>query len=1069
MMSSLDRPESEQKIERLPAERRQLTVVFVDVVDATSLSERLDPEDFFSVLRDYRDICEESIRRFGGHLARMVGDGLLAYFGLPRAHEDDAERAVRAALSIVSRLQAHLFSTAESGPARLNIRIGINTGLVVIGSLVGETDLRQQDVFGAAAHVAARLQAMAPANCVLIGPRTYELVRGTFRCACLGAQDLKGIEQPIVVWQVDGLERTESRFERTRTSPRTPLVDRVAEHAMLLERWAKADKGSGSVVVISGDPGIGKSRLVHALRLSLVRARKVTLHFQCSPLHVNTPLAPLIERDRHAAGVAESNKPAVMLAKLRALLSLAVADTDAVLPYYGALLSIPSHEDYRPADLRSPSERKRALAAIIQVVVELSRRRSVMIVVEDIQWVDATSIELLEGLVPLVRRERILLILTHRSDYQPYWLAGQDLHAIPLTKLTAPECEKMVRLVAGPRAATKSLTSRIIERTDGIPLFIEEFTRAAVESNRSVATSRAPKRQPDEPLVPISLQDSLMERLDALGDGKRIAQVAAVIGRKFNYSTLSHLLEGTCHELHGRLADLEAAGLLFAESATAFVFQHAMIQEAAYASLPRHLRAQLHARAASYLRQASSESDGSQLAVLAHHYARAGMILDAARARLEAGKAALAGSANREAIANLWEGVEVISNSSPSQERFEIELALQANLAMAYTSLAGWSGPQVDQRYSRALELCRNYGTVREKSIVLWGITIGKLVGSELTRSLELARGFVELADEWHDEEAAMMAHTADMLANFFLGRLQEAKASAEWVLNRYDHSKHCALVNVYQHDPKVLALVYGGHMAWLLGHPQHAKSSCEAARQLARELAHPFMLAFALILGVADYLYEGDHARSLASVEEGVAIARQHGLSMYGVFGALWAIPAFVQRGPNPKALEELSTLLATLLENNCYLQAPLYQICLAREFSRFDQVERARTLAKAAEVLMKQTGERWFEPEVYRVRAVLFCEEPNPDYGNAIHFFARSLAAAKELKTAGWELRAAISFARLLRNHVGANEAVAILTEAREKFSRAEKSADLAEAEGLLRELRSGHESKPVTQRDL
>jgi hypothetical protein len=849
------------------------------------------------------------------------------------------------------------------------------------------------------------------------------------------------------------------------------MIDREAEHAMLLRWWAMATKGSGSVVAISGDPGIGKSRLVLALRSSLAGTPKETLYFQCSPLHVNTPLAPFIERERRAAGLGERSKPAEMLAHLRTLLSLAIEDTATVVPYYGALLSIPPHDDYQPADLRLPSERRQALAAIIRVLVELSRRRPVMIVVEDAQWIDATSIELLEGLVPLISRERILLIVTYRSDYQPYWLVGQDLRVISLTKLEMPDCEKMVRFVAGQRPVTKSLMRRIVERTDGVPLFIEEFTRAAIESKRSRTANdnHASKRQPDEPLVPVSLQDSLMERLDALGGGKRIMQVASVIGRKFEYNTLLYLLGWTGPELSGKLAELESAGLLFDESVTAFVFKHAMIQEAAYASLPKHSRTQLHARLASYLSEASSGNDGGQLAVLAHHYSRAGMTLDAARARLEAGKAALARSANREAIANLWEGVEVLSNSSPSQERFQTELALQANLALAYTSLAGWSAPQVDQPYSRALELCRSYGTIHERSMVLWGVTIAKLVGSELAKSLELARGFIQLADEWHDDEAGLMAHTADMLANFFLGKLQEARESAEWVLDRYDDSKHRNLVNTYQHDPKVVALVYEGHIAWLLGQPERAKSSCEAARRRARELAHPFMLSFALILGVADHLYERNHAKNVASVEEGVAIARQHGLSMYGAFGALWAIQALAEQGPNPKTLEELSALLTNLLENNCYLQAPLYQIHLAEEFGRLNQVGRAHALSNAAEILMKKTGERWFEPEIYRVRAVLFCQEPNPDYGNAIHFFARSLASAKELKTAGWELRSAISFARRLRNLVGTHEAQAILTEAREKFSPGENSIDLTEADDLLRELRSVRECKPRAQHDL
>jgi class 3 adenylate cyclase/predicted ATPase/DNA-binding transcriptional ArsR family regulator len=1039
----------------LPAERRQLTVVFINIADANSLSERLDPEDFFSILGTYREVCNRSIEKYGGHLARMIGDEILAYFGVPHAHEDDPERAIHAALSIAEAIGKQEFSTLDRKSVRLNVRIAINTGVVVVGSShVGSGPRRE--IFGTPAHIAARLQDVAPVDGIVIGPLTYELVRGAFECTCLGEQTFKGVTEPITAWRVERPLDSESRFERTRTAPLTPIVGRAGELALLAGLWGKSVEGAGQIAVISGEAGIGKSRLIQAFRGSLEPSPKVTLYFQCSPLQISTPLAPMIDRDRRAAGITQSDSAAAMVGKLRSLLRAAISDVDSALPYYGALLSIPACEDYAPADLRSAKEHERALKAVVDATVGLSRRQPVLMIVEDAQWIDPTSIELLGHLMHSIGTERILLIITHRSEYDPYWLIERSIHALSLGRLDTRDCEQMVRSAAGDIPVPRGILRKIIERTDGVPLFLEEFTRAVFgDEHRSRPNNRS-SRHEIEPLVPASIHDSLMERLDRLGDAKRVAQVAAIFGRQFEYEGLQHLLELPPRALTQALTKIEESGLLYRQRSgtRAFLFKHAMIQEAAYTSLLKELRADLHARAANWLRR-RSPLDGPQLAILGYHYSRAGMIREAVAARLDAGKAALARSASKEAIANLWEGVELVSQLSPSQPRFEAELALQSTLAMAYTSLAGWSGPQVDEPYRRAQELCRTYGTTREKSIVLWGVTIAKVVNCELTRSLDLANEFMHLSREWDDRHATMMAHTAAVVVNFFLGRLSQAQALAKSVCAQYDEGTDRDVVGIYQHDPKVVSLVYLGHIEWLFGRGEEAKACCEAAVRLARQLDHPFMLAYALILGGSYYLYEGDVDKNLAWVQEGVKIANEHALSIYGIFGPLWATPALAARTPGPATLDYLAGLLSKLLENRCYLQAPFYQILLATELGRDGQVARARALAADAQALMERTGERWFEPEIYRVRACLCGEAPDPDSQTASALFARSLASARELNTAGWELRTAISFARFLANEGRRDRAREVLREARAGFCGNEMTVDLAEASRMLERL--------------
>ncbi|WP_065753222.1 adenylate/guanylate cyclase domain-containing protein [Bradyrhizobium paxllaeri] len=1048
--------------EALHAERRQLTVVFVDIVGSTPLSERIDPEDFFAVIRTYRDICDEQIRRYGGHIARMIGDGLLAYFGVPQAHENDPERAVRASLAIAAAIKEQKFPLSDGSFVRLGVRIGVNTGEVVVGSVPGEPADRRE-VFGSSAHVAARLQGLASENGVVVGSSTYELTRGTFSYTPLGRRPLKGVEEPVEAWRAEALASSGSRFDRAQRSPLAPMINRTNEGALLAEMWRQAAAGSGRVGVVSGEPGIGKSRLIRQFRSNLDASPREVLSLQCSPFHVNTPLAPEIERLRRATGIQETDDPELALAKLRALLARAVPNVGHALRYYGAVLSIPACSEYEPADLGSPFERERAFQVFIDVLVSASRRQPILMIFEDVQWMDPTTIELLVRVIAHCSGERVMILITHRDDYRADWLSGSAIQRIALQKLATHYCEEMVAAVAGKDIVSRRITSQIVERTDGVPLFVEEFTRAVIDSSTvaNAADGLALGEKLPKPLVPSSIHDSLMERLDRLGPAKRVAQIASVFGRQFTYDGIFNVLPGKGETLRRALQALASAGVVYRieeSQGTVFTFKHAMIQEVAYSSLLKEERRELHARVASWLLQEAAIGESSQPAVLGYHYARAGNIPEAIEAWLQAGKSALRRSATKEAVAHLREGLSLIPKLPASARRFEAEIALQSNLAMAYTANAGWSDPNVYGPYSRALKLCANYGTIREKATVLWGSTIAKLVNCELTKGLKHAQDFVRRAEEWRDDEAALMAYTAALIANFFLGRLEQAAELATLVSARYNPREHAKLVQIYQHDPLIVSLVYSGHTEWLLGRPGRARECCETARQLASEIGHPFMLAFASILGVSDHWYEGDLAANLASVERGMKVADEYGYPMYRVIGPLWATSALAARGPAPEVLEHLCRLLGKLPAENRCIQMPLYRILLATEFGRIGQIERARSFAASAEALMKQTGERWAAPEIYRIHGSLLCQEPLRDDRAAKRLFKRSLDSARKLGAVGWELRTAISIARLLSADDGASgraEARELLISTRAKFASAETSGDLREADELVRAL--------------
>jgi class 3 adenylate cyclase/DNA-binding transcriptional ArsR family regulator len=1060
-LGGLQRTQATPNVETaLHAERRQLTVAFIDIVGSTPLSERIDPEEFFAIIRTYRDICDEQIRHYGGHIARMMGDGLLAFFGVPQAHENDPERAVRASLAVAAAIKEHRFLLSDGSFVHLGVRIGVNTGMVVVGHVPGEPPDRRE-VFGSSAHVAARLQGLAGENGVVVGSSTHELTSGTFIYAPLGPRTLKGVEEPVEAWCAEALASSESRFERAQRSPLAPMINRTSESALLAEMWQQSLTGSGQVGVISGEPGIGKSRLIRQFRSFLGGSSRDVLSLQCSPFHLNTPLAPEIERLTRATGIKDTDDAERAMAKLRLLLTRAATDVEQSLRYYGAVLSIPACSGYEPADLGSPSERERAFQAFIDVLVAAARKRPILGIVEDVQWIDPTTIELLLRVIDHCPDERIMLLITHRDDYRADWLSSPAIRRIGLQKLAVHECEQMVAAVAGGDFVPRRITSQIVERTDGVPLFVEELTRAVVDSGAAPpAEGPLPGGKLPEPLVPASIHDSLMERLDRLGSAKRVAQIASVFGRRFNYEGIFGVLPGKGETLKHALQALEKAGIVYRSEESqgaVFTFQHAMIQEVAYSSLLKEERRELHARVASWLLQEDAIGESSQPAVLGYHYTRAGHIPEAIEAWLQAGKSALRRSATKEAVAHLREGLSLIPKMPSSPQRFEAEIALQSNLAMAYTANAGWSGPNVDGPYDRALKLCANYGTIREKATVLWGSTIAKLVNCELSKGLEHAQDFVRRAQEWGGE-AALMADTSAVIANFFLGRLEQASELAALVSSRYDPREHGKLVQIYQHDPLIVSLVYSGHIEWLLGRPGRARECCVTARQRANEIGHPFMLAFASILGVADHWYEGDLAANLASVKSGLKVADEYGYPMYHVIGPLWATAALAARGPAPTVLEQLCGLLDKLPAEDRCIQMPLYRILLATEFGRIGQIERARSLASSAETLMKQTGELWAAPEVYRIHGSLLSLEPSRDDRAAMRLFKRSLASAEKLKAVGWELRTAISIGRLAstgKSASGRAEARELLLSTRAKFASGETSRDLREADDLVKVL--------------
>ena len=665
------------------SERRQLTVMFVDLVGSTALSAKLDPEDLRSVIGAYHRCCTELIERDGGFVAKYMGDGVLAYFGYPQAQEDDAELAVQAGLAIVAAVPQ--LRTAAGVPLR--VRVGIATGVVVVGDLIGAGAAREQAVVGETPNLAARLQAVADPDTVVIAEGTRRLLGNLFELKELGAKDLKGIAEPVRAWAALRAGSAEGRFEALHASGLTALVGRDEEIALLLRRWAKAKSGEGQVVLLSGEPGIGKSRLTAALLESLAGEPHTRLRYFCSLQHTDSALYPVIGQMARAAGLARDDAPQATLDKLDVLLArTATSQEDAAL--FAEMLSLASDGRYPVLNLTPPQRRQRTLEALIAQTEALSRQNPLLMVFEDAQWADPTSLELLGRAIDRIANRRALLLVTFRPEFKAPWIGRPYVTALGINRLAQPDVDAMIDRLVGTKSLPASIRRDIVERTDGIPLFVEEMTKAVLESEGEARRSAAAIPSPAL-AVPASLHASLMARLDRLGPAKEIARIGAVIGREFSHSLVAAVAGKPEPELASALMRLIAAGLLFSQGAPPhanYLFKHALVQDAAYGTLLREPKRALHVRIAETLETQFAEIAERQPELLARHYNEAGQIEKAASLWAKAGQQSLARSALVEAAEQLRRALDLIATLPGTPELRRTQIKLQVALTTAAAS-----------------------------------------------------------------------------------------------------------------------------------------------------------------------------------------------------------------------------------------------------------------------------------------------------------------------------------------------------------------------------------------------
>jgi len=822
-------------------ERRQITVMFCDIVGSTALSETLDPEDLREVMRTYQSTASAIIARYDGHVAQYLGDGLMVYFGYPLAHEDDAARAVRAGLEIVEAVQA------LSLPITLAVRVGISTGVVVVGETGAGDAAVPSAAVGETPNLAARVQALAEPNAVMVTEYTHRLLGGAFAQGDFGEHRLKGISEPIQVYRVWGEIAAESRFEAWHLSGVTPLVGRRDEVGVLTARWAHAREGRGRVVLLSGEPGIGKSRLIQTLREHLAGEPHLRLRYQCSPYHGTSALYPVITQLEGAAQFLRGDSPDQRLAKLEAVVARATDAPEEIVPFFAAMLSIDAGHRYPLPDLSPQRRRERMLDAVSAYVGGLAVREPLLVVFEDAQWIDPTTAEALTRLVERVRESRILMVVTFRPEFTPPWPSAPHISALAIERLTRREGAAMVEKVAGGKPLPEALIDHIVAKTDGVPLFLEELTKTVIDSG--ILVDQGDHYTLTEPLVPLSipatLQDLLIARLDRLAPVKEIAQIGAVIGREFSYELISAVspLEGD--ELLEALGQLVNAEVIFRRGQlpnASYVFRQALLRDAAYESLLRSRRQELHRQIAEAMEERSLQKGESQPELLAQHYASAGLPDKATLHWLEAGRRAARLGTYVEAVAHLTKGLEQVKRLPPGEAQDRLELDLQAALAAALVAGRGPSVQGARTAFDRAHILCRRLRDRPRMFDVLAGLVGYHFARGDMGSALATAREIERLAQNADDPVQILKAQATVAQPLVMRGEFAAAMDYINAVLGS-DPRRHEEPVQNFNQDYRARCLVFAANALWPLGQPDRSRAAQADGEAQARALGHSYTL----------------------------------------------------------------------------------------------------------------------------------------------------------------------------------------------------------------------------------
>jgi class 3 adenylate cyclase/tetratricopeptide (TPR) repeat protein len=1035
------------------AERRQLTVLFCDLVDSTRLARTFDPEDWRDIVRGYQQTCAEVIQRFDGYIAQYLGDGLLMYFGYPQAHEDDAQRAGLAGLGILDALESLNARLEQGRGVRLAVRVGVHTGPVVVDTMGGGN--RQETLaLGDTPNIAARLQGLAAPNTVVVSAATLGLIEGFFTAQALGAPPLKGVEEPLQVYQLLAASEAQTRLDIVTPRGLTPLVGREQEVGLLLERWAQSMEGHGQVVLLSGEAGIGKSRLVEVLRERVGREGATWLTFRCSPYHRNSALYPVITHLQRVLHVRPQETPAAHLEKLEHALQATSLPLEEAVPLLAALLSIPLAERYAPLDWSPHKQKQKTYETLVAWLVAEAERQPVLAVWEDLHWADPSTLEWLALVIDQTPTTPLYTLLTYRPEFPPPWAPRSYLSQLTLNHLPRPQIEAMLQRLTGGKRLPAEVVRQLVAKTDGVPLFVEELTKTVLEAGW--LQEQEDHYELTGPLptlaIPTTLQDALRARLDRLPDGKAVAQLGAVLGRTFSYELLRAVSPLDELALWRGLVQLVKAEVLYQRGMppqATYMFKHALLQEAAYQSLLRSTRQQYHQRTAQVLAERFPDLAETQPELLAHHYTEASLNAQAVVYWQRAGQSAHGRAAFPEAMGHLTTGLEVLKTLPDTPARMQQELNLLLLLAEAVNYAKGQASSDFEHVYAQAYTLCQRLGDPPQLVRVLHGFRQVYGARGEFQRAREYGEQALALAQRRQDPALLADAHYALGVPLYNLGEITLARAHFEQGMPFAD-----ALAQPRRSRVGVLYRTFVAVNLWYLGYPDQAVRRSHEALTLAQS-SNPYTWYWAQHMAGQLHRLRREVHVAYERFEAALALASEQGLVQWlpsCLHQCGWALAA---QGQYEAGMAKMRQGIAALQTIGVKMGLPGLLVRLAEACGNSGQAEEGLRLLAEALAVMDNTGERILETELYRIKGMLLLQQTVPDAPQAEACFQQALAVARRQQTKSWELRAAISLSRLWQRQGKRDAARELLAPIYDWFTEGFDTADLQEAKALLEAL--------------
>ena len=1035
------------------AERRQMTVMFCDLVGSTEIAAESDPEATSELLQRYTAEVSRAIVEHGGHVAKFLGDGVLAYFGWPRADEDAAARAVKAGLAAVARV-----SKLDSARGPLTARVGIATGPVVVSDLIGEGASERGAIAGPTPNLAARLEACAEPGEVVIHDVPRRLTGALFELEPRGAAHLKGFSEPVEIWRVLGPAREATRFDARRSGRLTAFVGRESESSLLADRWRRARDGEGQAVLLSGEAGIGKSRILREFRRMLAADGETTLlQLQCSPDEVDTAFSPFARELAAGAGIAPGDPAERQAERFDAHLRTLFADPALAGALLSGLVGLPA-ERYPPLEMASQRRQQATIHHLAERIQALARDVPVVLLAEDLHWADPSSLATLDALVAGLDDAAVLVVATTRPGFQPDWIHHGSATFYSLNRLSREAGRAITVAVAGGKALPDEVVTQIIARTDGVPLFVEELTKAILEAGllREFEDRFELNGQLPVLAIPSTLQDSLMARIDRMAPIKQVLQAAACLGREFERDLLAEVVDRPPAELADALEQLIEAELVFRRTRAGgdrFIFKHALVQDAAQATLLSGQRQVLHQRIADALER----QGGTDQAVLARHCLEAGHAQRAAKLYLEAGNASMSASALDEAISAFEKGLEALGGVEAEARRDRLELGLRVGLGTTRMARFGWAHEAVAEAMEPAVELAGRFGDSDALCSLLWGLWVHFQTRAEFPRAWHWLARLEDLSADAPGSDLAIVKDMSVGCQHFWEADYARALFHTDRLAAVYDRDRHSRITRLTNHDPLVFSQHWAGSLAdWIAGYPDRSVERMEEALTLARRIGHPFNLVFALTAGVTALYYLGRGEALLACNDEAAEVAAREALGPFSEHVNIlqWRGAAMLLRGDPEEAYRLVKTGNDFWLASGGRICTAMFRSWIAEALVALSRFSEARTLNESNIAHCRQTGDRYMEPECLRLRGA-FLAAAGADPTEVEASFREAIRVAEEHGAQSWRLRAATSLADLLVDRERRSEAEAVLAPALEYIEGGSSTCDVRLAHGLLEKI--------------